>query len=99
MPRATVDKERVILKPICMDKASFIENIQRKVDELSDKLDSMKERTVQEERYEEVKRERDALQEEIRTLYSRDDNRWEDMKDRIEDGWNRLRNKFDDTIR
>lgn len=82
-----------------MDKASFIENIQRKVDELSDKLDSMKERTVQEERYEEVKRERDALQEEIRTLYSRDDNRWEDMKDRIEDGWNRLRNKFDDTIR
>lgn len=81
-----------------MDKVSFIESIQRKIDELSNKLEDMRLRAETDERYEEVRRERDALQDEIRNLYARSDTRWEDMKDRIEDGWNRLRNKFDDAI-
>ena len=82
-----------------MDKATFIANVQHKIDRLNAKLDNMRQNAEKNQLYDEVTRERDDLQRDIDSLSSRMDDRWDDMKGRIEDGWNNLKNKFDDTIR
>lgn len=82
-----------------MDKATFIANVQHKIDRLNTKLNSMRQNAEKNQLYNEIMRERDDLQRDIDSLSSRMEDKWDDMKGRIEDGWNNLKNKFDDTIR
>lgn len=82
-----------------MDKATFIANIQQKIDQLNGKLEDMRHKAERDQMYHDIARERDDLQRDVDTLTNRIDERWEDVKDRIEDGWNNLNNKFDDSIR
>lgn len=80
-----------------MDKATFLSDIQNKIRELDNKIDTMRER-AESDKVQDLRRERNNLQNEIDSVQHDDNNNWEEFKDRIEHNWNELKHRADNTF-